>query len=89
MSLSGLVERFLGLKLISTLDTRELLHLPFPNVKLFAVKFQMCVFRYWIVTFPAEFNLDLGLIRITEEFRHVAAQLGCEEHFKFIDISTM
>uniref|UniRef100_A0A3Q3BP42 RAS guanyl releasing protein 3 (calcium and DAG-regulated) n=1 Tax=Haplochromis burtoni TaxID=8153 RepID=A0A3Q3BP42_HAPBU len=44
---------------------------------------------YWIVTFPAEFNLDLGLIRITEEFRDVAAQLGCEEHFKFIDISTI
>ncbi|XP_022072964.1 ras guanyl-releasing protein 3 [Acanthochromis polyacanthus] len=45
--------------------------------------------RYWIVTFPAEFNLDLGLIRITEEFRDVAAQLGCEEHFKLIDISTI
>eukprot|EP00064_Thunnus_orientalis_P008408 superscaffoldBa00000997_g8431 len=44
---------------------------------------------YWIVTFPAEFNLDLGLIRITEEFRDVAAQLGCEEHFKLIDISTI
>nr|XP_020484344.1 ras guanyl-releasing protein 3-like [Labrus bergylta] len=45
--------------------------------------------RYWIVTFPAEFNLDLGLIQITEEFRDVAAQLGCEEHFKFLDISTI
>ncbi|XP_067332133.1 ras guanyl-releasing protein 3 [Channa argus] len=45
--------------------------------------------RYWIVTFPAEFNLDLGLIRITEEFRDVAAQLGCQEHFKLIDISTI
>ncbi|XP_034464197.1 ras guanyl-releasing protein 3 isoform X1 [Hippoglossus hippoglossus] len=45
--------------------------------------------RYWIVTFPAEFNLDLGLIRITEEFRDVAAQLGCEDHFKLIDISTI
>ncbi|KAM6997657.1 ras guanyl-releasing protein 3 isoform 2-T2 [Tautogolabrus adspersus] len=45
--------------------------------------------RYWIVTFPAEFNLDLGLIRIAEEFRDVAAQLGCEEHFKFLDISTI
>ncbi|XP_071337681.1 ras guanyl-releasing protein 3 isoform X3 [Trachinotus anak] len=45
--------------------------------------------RYWIVTFPAEFNLDLGLIRITEEFRDMAAQLGCEEHFKLIDISTI
>ncbi|CAJ1066651.1 ras guanyl-releasing protein 3 [Xyrichtys novacula] len=45
--------------------------------------------RYWIVTFPAEFNLDLGLIRITEEFRDVAAKLGFEEHFKFLDISTI
>ncbi|KAM6916539.1 ras guanyl-releasing protein 3 [Xenentodon cancila] len=45
--------------------------------------------RYWIVTFPAEFNLDLGLIRITEEFRDMAAQLGSEEHFKLIDISTI
>ena len=51
----------------------------------------VCVYslRYWIVTFPAEFNLDLGLIRLTEEFRDVAAQLGCEEHLKLIDISTM
>ncbi|KAJ8014190.1 hypothetical protein DPEC_G00037680 [Dallia pectoralis] len=45
--------------------------------------------RYWITVFPAEFNLDLGLIRLTEEFRDVAAQLGCEEHFKLIDISTI
>uniref|UniRef100_A0A8C3GA69 RAS guanyl releasing protein 3 (calcium and DAG-regulated) n=1 Tax=Cyclopterus lumpus TaxID=8103 RepID=A0A8C3GA69_CYCLU len=45
--------------------------------------------RYWIVTFPAEFNLDMGLIRITEEFRDVAAQLSCEEHFKLLDISTI
>ncbi|XP_034754452.1 ras guanyl-releasing protein 3 [Etheostoma cragini] len=45
--------------------------------------------RYWIVTFPAEFNLDFGLIRITEEFRGVAAQLGCDEHFKLLDISTI
>ena len=50
---------------------------------------RVCSLRYWIVTFPAEFNLDLGLIRLTEEFRDVAAQLGCEEHFKLIDISTM
>uniref|UniRef100_A0A8C4F8Q3 RAS guanyl releasing protein 3 (calcium and DAG-regulated) n=1 Tax=Dicentrarchus labrax TaxID=13489 RepID=A0A8C4F8Q3_DICLA len=49
----------------------------------------MFVFRYWIVTFPAEFNLDMGLIQITEEFRDVAAQLGCEEHFKLLDISTI
>ncbi|KAM8852814.1 ras guanyl-releasing protein 3 isoform 1-T1 [Synchiropus picturatus] len=47
------------------------------------------IFRYWIMTFPAEFNLDLGLIRITEEFREVAAKLGCEAHFKLIDISTI
>uniref|UniRef100_A0A8C8CW20 RAS guanyl releasing protein 3 (calcium and DAG-regulated) n=1 Tax=Oncorhynchus tshawytscha TaxID=74940 RepID=A0A8C8CW20_ONCTS len=49
----------------------------------------VCVLRYWITVFPAEFNLDLGLIRLTEEFRDVAAQLGCEEHFKLIDISTI
>uniref|UniRef100_A0A8C9S730 RAS guanyl releasing protein 3 (calcium and DAG-regulated) n=1 Tax=Scleropages formosus TaxID=113540 RepID=A0A8C9S730_SCLFO len=45
--------------------------------------------RYWTVEFPAEFNLDLGLIRMTEEFRDAAAQLGFEEHFKLIDISTI
>ncbi|XP_061140658.1 ras guanyl-releasing protein 3 isoform X2 [Syngnathus typhle] len=45
--------------------------------------------RYWIGTFPAEFDLDLGLIRITEEFREVAERLSCEEHFKLIDISTI
>ncbi|XP_041922721.1 ras guanyl-releasing protein 3 isoform X2 [Alosa sapidissima] len=45
--------------------------------------------RYWIVEFPAEFNLDLGLIRMTEEFRDVAEKLGCEDHFKLIDISTI
>ncbi|TKS85129.1 Ras guanyl-releasing protein 3 [Collichthys lucidus] len=44
---------------------------------------------YWIVTFPAEFNLDLGLIQITEEFRDVAVQLSCEEHYKLLDISTI
>uniref|UniRef100_A0A672FQY4 RAS guanyl releasing protein 3 (calcium and DAG-regulated) n=1 Tax=Salarias fasciatus TaxID=181472 RepID=A0A672FQY4_SALFA len=47
------------------------------------------LFRYWIVNFPAEFNLDLGLIRIMGEFRDVAARLGCDEHFKLIDISTI
>uniref|UniRef100_W5NJ20 RAS guanyl releasing protein 3 (calcium and DAG-regulated) n=1 Tax=Lepisosteus oculatus TaxID=7918 RepID=W5NJ20_LEPOC len=53
-------------------------------------RLKICYFmRYWIVEFPAEFNLDLGLIRLTEEFRDVAAQLGCEEHFKLIDISTI
>uniref|UniRef100_A0A3B5AEJ3 RAS guanyl releasing protein 3 n=1 Tax=Stegastes partitus TaxID=144197 RepID=A0A3B5AEJ3_9TELE len=57
---------------------------------LFELLLKICyLMRYWIVTFPAEFNLDLGLIRITEEFRDVAAQLGCEEHFKLIDISTI
>ncbi|XP_061546234.1 ras guanyl-releasing protein 3 isoform X2 [Phycodurus eques] len=45
--------------------------------------------RYWIGTFPAEFNLDLGLIRITEEFKEVAERLSCEEHVKLIDISTI
>ncbi|KAI4813209.1 hypothetical protein KUCAC02_024552, partial [Chaenocephalus aceratus] len=44
---------------------------------------------YWIVTFPAEFNLDPGLIQLTEEFRDVAAQLGSQEHFKLLDISTI
>ncbi|CAB1312610.1 unnamed protein product [Coregonus sp. 'balchen'] len=48
-----------------------------------------CHLKYWITVFPAEFNLDLGLIRLTEEFRDVAAQLGCEEHNKLIDISTI
>ncbi|KAF3842530.1 hypothetical protein F7725_024481 [Dissostichus mawsoni] len=33
--------------------------------------------------------LDLGLIRLTEEFRDVAAQLGSQEHFKLLDISTI
>ncbi|XP_037128622.1 ras guanyl-releasing protein 3 isoform X3 [Syngnathus acus] len=45
--------------------------------------------RYWIGTFPAEFNLDLGLIQITEEFREVAERLSCDKHFKLIDISTI
>uniref|UniRef100_A0A3P9PYM5 RAS guanyl releasing protein 3 (calcium and DAG-regulated) n=1 Tax=Poecilia reticulata TaxID=8081 RepID=A0A3P9PYM5_POERE len=53
-------------------------------------RLKICYFmRFWTVTFPAEFNLDLGLIQITEEFREVAAQLGCEEHFKLIDISAI
>lgn len=46
-------------------------------------------FRYWILEFPAEFNLDLGLIRLTEEFREVASQLGYEDHIRLIDISSM
>ncbi|KAM9722085.1 ras guanyl-releasing protein 3 isoform X1 [Ovis aries] len=45
--------------------------------------------RYWIVKFPAEFNLDLGLIRMTEEFREVASQLGYEKHTSLIDISSI
>lgn len=46
-------------------------------------------FRYWILEFPAEFNLDLGLIRLTEEFRELASQLGYEDHIHLIDISSM
>lgn len=46
-------------------------------------------FRYWILKFPAEFNLDLGLIRMTEEFREVASQLGYEKHISLIDISSI
>lgn len=50
----------------------------------------ICVnFRYWILEFPAEFNLDLGLIRLTEEFRELASQLGYEDHIDLIDISSM
>ncbi|XP_040206740.1 ras guanyl-releasing protein 3 isoform X2 [Rana temporaria] len=45
--------------------------------------------RYWILEFPAEFNLDLGLIRLTEEFRELASQLGHEEHINLIDISSI
>uniref|UniRef100_A0A8C6UQ88 RAS guanyl releasing protein 3 (calcium and DAG-regulated) n=1 Tax=Neogobius melanostomus TaxID=47308 RepID=A0A8C6UQ88_9GOBI len=45
--------------------------------------------RYWILTFPAEFNLDLGLIRITEEFRESVLRLGSEEHHALLDISSM
>ncbi|XP_049508264.1 ras guanyl-releasing protein 3 isoform X3 [Panthera uncia] len=45
--------------------------------------------RYWILKFPAEFNLDLGLIRMTEEFREVASQLGYEKHISLIDISSI
>ncbi|XP_058879824.1 ras guanyl-releasing protein 3-like isoform X2 [Acipenser ruthenus] len=53
-------------------------------------RLKICYFiRYWIVEFPAEFNLDLGLIHLTEEFREVAAQLGYDEHIKLIDISSI
>ncbi|XP_031807120.1 ras guanyl-releasing protein 3 isoform X2 [Sarcophilus harrisii] len=46
-------------------------------------------YRYWILEFPAEFNLDLGLIRMTEEFQEVASQLGYEKHINLIDISSI
>ncbi|XP_068833187.1 ras guanyl-releasing protein 3 [Capricornis sumatraensis] len=53
-------------------------------------RLKICYFmRYWIVKFPAEFNLDLGLIRMTEEFREVASQLGYEKHTSLIDISSI
>ncbi|KFP75070.1 Ras guanyl-releasing protein 3, partial [Apaloderma vittatum] len=53
-------------------------------------RLKICYFmRYWILEFPAEFNLDLGLIRLTEEFREVASQLGYEDHIHFIDISSI
>ncbi|XP_067395202.1 ras guanyl-releasing protein 3 isoform X3 [Emydura macquarii macquarii] len=53
-------------------------------------RFKICCFmRYWILEFPAEFNLDLGLIRLTEEFREVASQLGYEDHVQLIDISSI
>nr|XP_060508333.1 ras guanyl-releasing protein 3 isoform X4 [Panthera onca] len=53
-------------------------------------RLKICYFmRYWILKFPAEFNLDLGLIRMTEEFREVASQLGYEKHISLIDISSI
>ncbi|XP_036026989.1 ras guanyl-releasing protein 3 isoform X2 [Onychomys torridus] len=53
-------------------------------------RLKVCYFmRYWILKFPAEFNLDLGLIRITEEFREVASQLGYEKHINLMDISSI
>ncbi|XP_043551442.1 ras guanyl-releasing protein 3 isoform X2 [Chiloscyllium plagiosum] len=55
-----------------------------------AFRLKIChLMRYWISEFPAEFNLDLGLVRLTEEFRELASQLGCEEHSKLIDISSI
>ncbi|XP_077139126.1 ras guanyl-releasing protein 3 [Ranitomeya variabilis] len=54
------------------------------------LRLKTCHFmRYWIVEFPAEFNLDLGLIQMTEEFRELASQLGYEEHINLIDISSI
>ncbi|XP_058524079.1 ras guanyl-releasing protein 3 isoform X1 [Ochotona princeps] len=53
-------------------------------------RLKICYFmRYWILKFPAEFNLDLGLIRMTEEFRDAASQLGYEKHINLIDISSI
>ncbi|XP_068928289.1 ras guanyl-releasing protein 3 isoform X3 [Petaurus breviceps papuanus] len=53
-------------------------------------RLKVCYFmRYWILEFPAEFNLDLGLIHMTEEFQEVASQLGCEKHINLIDISSI
>uniref|UniRef100_A0A8C9EUH3 RAS guanyl releasing protein 3 n=1 Tax=Pavo cristatus TaxID=9049 RepID=A0A8C9EUH3_PAVCR len=53
-------------------------------------RLKICYFmRYWILEFPAEFNLDLGLIRLTEEFRELASQLGYEDHIDLIDISSI
>lgn len=53
-------------------------------------RLKVCYFmRYWILKFPAEFNLDLGLIRVTEEFREVASQLGYEKHLSLMDISSV
>ncbi|KAL7987479.1 hypothetical protein Chor_006398 [Crotalus horridus] len=46
-------------------------------------------FRYWILEFPAEFNLDLGLAHLTEEFQELACHLGYEEHIHLIDISSI
>ncbi|XP_028629261.1 ras guanyl-releasing protein 3 isoform X2 [Grammomys surdaster] len=53
-------------------------------------RLKICYFmRYWILKFPAEFNLDLGLIHMTEEFREVASQLGYEKHINLMDISSV
>ncbi|XP_021515167.1 ras guanyl-releasing protein 3 [Meriones unguiculatus] len=53
-------------------------------------RLKICYFmRYWILEFPAEFNLDLGLIRMTEEFREVASQLGYEKHISLMDTSSV
>ncbi|XP_067320520.1 ras guanyl-releasing protein 3 isoform X2 [Anolis sagrei] len=45
--------------------------------------------RYWILEFPAEFNLDLGLVRLTEEFQELASHLGFEDHIHLLDISSI
>uniref|UniRef100_A0A669P5M6 RAS guanyl releasing protein 3 n=1 Tax=Phasianus colchicus TaxID=9054 RepID=A0A669P5M6_PHACC len=72
----------LAVKLLSTY--------PFRNSCKLALQLKICYFmRYWILEFPAEFNLDLGLIRLTEEFRELASQLGYEDHIDLIDISSI
>ncbi|XP_033000388.1 ras guanyl-releasing protein 3 isoform X1 [Lacerta agilis] len=54
------------------------------------IRLKICYFmRYWILEFPAEFNLDLGLVRLTEEFQELASHLGYEEHIHLIDISSI
>nr|XP_034964133.1 ras guanyl-releasing protein 3 isoform X2 [Zootoca vivipara] len=54
------------------------------------IRLKICYFmRYWIMEFPAEFNLDLGLVRLTEEFQELASHLGYEEHIHLIDISSI
>ncbi|XP_060100359.1 ras guanyl-releasing protein 3 isoform X2 [Heteronotia binoei] len=54
------------------------------------IRLEICYFmRYWILEFPAEFNLDLGLVRLTEEFQELACHLGYEEHSHLIDISSI
>ncbi|KAK9411870.1 ras guanyl-releasing protein 3 [Crotalus adamanteus] len=54
------------------------------------IRLKICYFmRYWILEFPAEFNLDLGLAHLTEEFQELACHLGYEEHIQLIDISSI
>ncbi|KAM3854631.1 ras guanyl-releasing protein 3 [Vipera latastei] len=54
------------------------------------IRLKICYFmRYWILEFPAEFNLDLGLVHLTEEFQELACHLGYEEHIHLIDISSI
>ncbi|XP_060609992.1 ras guanyl-releasing protein 3 isoform X3 [Anolis sagrei] len=54
------------------------------------IRLKICYFmRYWILEFPAEFNLDLGLVRLTEEFQELASHLGFEDHIHLLDISSI
>ncbi|XP_033836043.2 ras guanyl-releasing protein 3 [Periophthalmus magnuspinnatus] len=53
-------------------------------------RMKMCFFmRFWIQTFPAEFSLDLGLVRIIEEFRDWTQRLGSEQQSALLDISSI